>query len=284
MLDMNALIGRADLALITLDTLRYDVAQRLHTDGLTPHLSALLGPEGWQRRHSPGSFTYAAHHAFFAGFLPTPAIPGRHPRLFAASFGGSETTSPDTFVFEQADLIAALRARGYHTICIGGVGFFNMQTAVGCVLPGLFDEAHWSPELGVTDPRSTEHQVALASARLAQIAPTQRVMLFINVSAIHQPNRHYLPGATQDSIESHAAAMIYVDRSLAPLWRALGARPEVFAVVCADHGSAYGEDGFMGHRIGLPVVMDVPYAELHFAGAADAPDDAPDDAPSRGAR
>jgi len=44
----------------------------------------MLPASGWERRHSPASFTYAAHQAFFAGFLPTPASPGPHPRLFAA--------------------------------------------------------------------------------------------------------------------------------------------------------------------------------------------------------
>ena len=35
-----------------------------------------------------------------------------------------------------------------------------------------------------------------------------------------------------------------------------------FAVVCSDHGTAYGEDGFTGHRLAHPVVWDVPYAEF----------------------
>ena len=52
-----------------------DVRQRPEWDaGRTPHLTRLL-PRGWEERHSPGSFTYAAHQAFFAGFLPTPARP-----------------------------------------------------------------------------------------------------------------------------------------------------------------------------------------------------------------
>ena len=114
------------------------------------------------RRHSPATFTYAAHQAFFAGFLPTPAAPGRHPRLFASAFAGSETTSPHTFTFEEADLPAALAARGYRTICIGGVGFFNKQTALGTVLPSLFQESHWSAGMGVASRHSTQKQVALA--------------------------------------------------------------------------------------------------------------------------
>ena len=73
--DMRAIVGRRDLLLITLDTLRYDAAQQCYQRGELPVLGPLLPPGGWERRHTPGSFTYAAHAAFFAGFLPTPARP-----------------------------------------------------------------------------------------------------------------------------------------------------------------------------------------------------------------
>ena len=60
--------------------------------------------------------------------------------------------------------------------------------------------------MGVTDPHSTENQVRLAEQVLARVPRSRRVFLFVNVSAIHQPNRFYLPGATADSLQSHAAA------------------------------------------------------------------------------
>ncbi|MBZ4415806.1 STM4013/SEN3800 family hydrolase [Myxococcus sp. RHSTA-1-4] len=261
-MDMNAVVGTHDLLFLTLDTLRYDVAEELASQGRTPNLSALLPGGRWEKRHSPASFTYAAHHAFFAGFLPTPAAPGLYPRLFAMRFEGSETTSPDTCVLDAPDLVTGLAARGYHTVCIGGVGFFNKRNPLGNVLPGLFAESHWSRELGVTDPRSTEHQVALAVSRLDALPREKRVFLFINVSALHQPNRHYLPGATQDSRASHAAALEYVDGQLPPLFDALRRRGPAFCIVCSDHGTAYGEDGYTGHRLGHPVVWTVPYAEF----------------------
>src|SRR5918912_1267657 len=99
MLDASALVGTHDILLMTLDTLRYDVARDTLAAGRTPNLAAVLPSGQWEMRHSPGSFTYAAHHAFFAGFLPTPVGPGPHPRLFAARFPGSETTTPQTYVF-----------------------------------------------------------------------------------------------------------------------------------------------------------------------------------------
>ena len=266
--DMNLVVGSHDIVFITLDTLRYDVAQALFEAGELPVLGRFLPATGWELRHSPATFTYAAHHAFFAGFLPTPAAPGRHPRLFASAFAGSETTSPRTFAFEQASIPEALAARGYRTICIGGVGFFNRQTALGCVLPALFQESHWSASMGVASRHSTEKQVALARDLLAQ--NSCRTFLFINVAALHTPNRAYLPGCRADNLESHAAALRYVDQALAPLFDACAARAPTFAMVCSDHGSAYGEDGYRGHRVAHDSVWNVPYAHFFIPALIDA--------------
>jgi hypothetical protein len=32
--------------------------------------------------------------------------------------------------------------------------------------------------------------------------------------------------------------------------------------MCSDHGTAYGEDGHHGHRVGHDVVWTVPYAQF----------------------
>jgi hypothetical protein len=261
-IDARRLIGSHDTLMMTLDTLRYDVAAAALAAGQTPNLARLLPGGRWERRHTPASFTYAAHQAFFAGFLPTPAVPGRHPRLFAARFAGSATTTDATCVLEAPDIVTGLAGLGYHTICIGGTGFFNKQTPLGSVLPGLFAESHWDETLGVVSATSTERQVALAVERMAAQPADRRLFLFVNISAIHQPNRLFLPGAEGDTVASMAAALAYVDRHMSRLFDALTARGPLLAVVCADHGTAYGEDGFNGHRIAHPVVWDVPYAEF----------------------
>jgi Sulfatase len=265
MLDMNRIVGTHDILFLTLDTLRYDVARDLCAAGRTPNLAALLPGGQWEHRHTPGSFTFAAHSAFFAGFLPTPAAPGKHERLFALRFDGSTTTAGKTCVLDSSDIVTGLQARGYHTACIGGVGFFNKKNPLGSLLPSLFQESHWSAETGVTDPRSTEHQVTLARQILERTPREQRLFLFINVSALHQPNRFYLPSperATDDTIDSHAAALEYVDRSLPPLFAAARRRGPTLCIVCSDHGTAYGDDGYEGHRIAHPAVWNVPYGEF----------------------
>jgi hypothetical protein len=259
-IDMNEIVGRYDLALIVLDALRYDVAAEELAAGRTPELAARIGR--WEERHSPGTFTYASHAAFFAGFLPTPTRPGRHRRLLALGFDGSETIGEGTCVLEGATIVEGLARRGYHTLCVGGVGFFNLRNPLGTTLPGLFAERHWDVSTGVTDPRCFEHQLAIVERSLAALPAERRAFTFVNVPALHQPNYFYLSGATRDSRESHAAALRYVDVHVPRLFDALSRRGPVFAIVTSDHGTLYGEDGHVGHRVAHPLVTTVPYAEV----------------------
>ncbi|HHO52654.1 MAG TPA: metalloenzyme domain-containing protein [Deltaproteobacteria bacterium] len=261
---MRQRLGDIDLVWVTLDTLRLDVAEQALAQRLTPNLAGVLPGGRWEARHTPGNFTLAAHHAFFAGFLPTPIGPHPHPRLFACRFEGSCSIVDQTAVFDTPDVISGLASRGYHTACIGGVGFFNQRTPLGCVLPSYFAERHWSPELSVAAPRSTEAQLHLAEQIAARTEG--RLMLFINISAIHEPNRGYLPGCTADGPQSMAAALAYVDQHLPRLFDAFRRRGPTFYIVCADHGTAYGEDGLWGHRLSHPTVCTVPYAEFLLEG------------------
>jgi len=266
-INFNQLIGNHDILFIVLDTLRYDVSCTALSCNLTPVMANYLAEKKWEKCHSPATFTYPAHHAFFAGFLPTLISPTLHPRLFAAEFIGSETTSETTWRFKQATVIEALAAQGYHTSCIGGVGFFNKKNAIGSVFPNLFAESHWLPSTGVACKESTENQVNIALTSLQQLPAQQRLFSFINISALHQPNYFYLESAKekdkkQDSIESQIAALAYVDTQLERLFSAMQQRAPTFCILCSDHGTCYGEDGYYGHKVAHEVVLTVPYA--HF--------------------
>ncbi len=258
-----------DFLWLTFDTLRYDVAKRALADGELPTLESVLPAMGWEERHAPGNFTFASHAAMFAGFLPTPARPGRHPRPFALRFDGSETTTAATLVLDGANIPEGLAALGYHTACIGGVGFFNQKNELGRVLPSMFRESHWSSQYGVTDPMSTRNQVAKGLEIITATETDTPLFLFVNLSALHQPNWFYLDGAEPgtDDLDSHRAALRAIDQELAPLFEAMRARSRkrekgCAAILCSDHGTAYGEGGYHGHRIGHDCVWTVPYAEV----------------------
>jgi hypothetical protein len=265
-LDAAACLGTHDVLFVTLDTLRFDVAERAAELGETPNLAAILPGGRWERRHSPSSFTFAAHQAFFAGFLPTPAAPreadpSAHHRLFAARFPGSETSGPGTLVFDAPDIVSGFAAHGYRTICIGGTGFFNQRSPLGSVLPALFEESWWDESLGVACRESAANQVARAVERIAAVPPGQRLFVFVNIAACHPPHHFYRPEGGADTPGTQRAALADVDRHLPPLFDALRRRAPLLAILCSDHGTAFGEDGYHGHRIGHPSVWDVPYAE-----------------------
>lgn len=264
---MRELVGTADLWLVTLDTLRHDVAVEEWAAGRTPHLAELLGEAGWERRHSPGSFTYAAHQAFFAGFLPTPADDPKADRLWAVEFPGNEDTSPDTWFTDRATVVEGLAAVGHRTLCVGGVGFFNPATALGAVLPGYFEQAHWAPNTGVGDPDAFAHQIDWLTTALA--LPDDRPLFgFVNVPTVHQPNRHHLPASDQDLPDdrsSHAAALRAIDAELPRLVNLVRQRRRpTLLVLTSDHGTVYPGDGagVEGHRLAHDLTWTVPYAEV----------------------
>lgn len=259
-------IGEIDLLMITFDSLRFDVAERAWREGKTSFLRQLL-PAGWEARHTPGSFTYAAHAAFFAGFFPTPAAPGIHARPFSLQFPPRRGEKLGAVRLEGSTLMEGLRAQGYHTLCIGGVGFFSELNPLGSVFPRLFDESHWEPAFGVSEPASARRQIECACKRLDHMSGDKPVFLFLNLSAMPSPTYHYLQEATEDSIDSQQAALEYVDRQLPPLFEALQARGRGgWAFLMSDHGTTFGEDGYFGHRLARPAVWQVPYGECRWEG------------------
>ncbi|MDR6245964.1 STM4013/SEN3800 family hydrolase [Paenibacillus hunanensis] len=258
-INMNEVVGSHDIVMITLDTLRYDAA--VLEEANCPNL---CGTGSWEKRHTPGSFTYAAHHAFFGGFLPTPANTDKssHVRLFHGKHSGLRT-HPHTWLFDAPDIVTGLAQEGYRTICIGGVIFFTKKNKLSRVLPGYFQQSYWRMNFGVTNPNSTANQVNHALRLLDEIEEQERLFLFMNVSAIHGPNHYFIPGNHRDSVDSQRAALRYVDGELGRLFEALRQRERpVFCLVFSDHGTAYGEDGYEGHRLAHEVVWNVPYREF----------------------
>lgn len=257
---MKNLVKTHNILFITLDTLRYDVAIEAQNSGLTPNINKY---GLWEKRHSPGNFTYSSHHAFFAGFLPTPSFPGKHARLFASDFSGSETTGSDTYVYDEANFIEALGNNGFDTICIGGVGFFNKKTKLGNVLPSMFKQSHWNESFGVADRKSTQNQVGFCIDILNKIQ--NKFLLFLNISAIHQPNYFYLDDSKIDSKKSHLEALKYVDIQLKSLFNYIKiSKKPTFCILTSDHGTLYGEDGYIGHRISHEIVTTVPYMDFRI--------------------
>ena len=146
MIDARSLVPGHDVLLVTLDTLRYDVAVDALRRG--PHARtwrALLpggaGSSGTRRAASP-----TPPHQRLLRRLPADAGRGRGSTRACSPARSRAARRPAAERrLRRADIVTGLAGAGYHTVCIGGVGFFNKRSPLGSVLPGLFAESHWAP-------------------------------------------------------------------------------------------------------------------------------------------
>lgn len=301
--DMKEIVGSKDILFLCIDCLRYDVAHEEEENGGTPVLNRY---GKWRRCHAPGNFTYPSHQAMFAGFMPIDAeirdMKKRESLFFSENVGTGRKAPSGAFIFKKATWVEELAEIGYETYCIGGVSFFNKRTELGSVLPSYFKHSYWKPSFGCLAVNSAKNQVDFAVETLGNISNDQRVMMYINFSALHYPNYFYSespdknsvgsesPGKNgvesespeknsvedgdcaiweaqkkhprRDSIESHRMALRYVDREIKRLFDAFLKRGQTFVICCADHGTCYGEDGVWFHGVNHPIVNTVPYK--HF--------------------
>lgn len=262
--DMTQVVGSSDILFVCLDTLRYDVAVQEETSGGTPVLNQ-YGP--WQKCQAPGNFTYPSHHAMFAGFLPSPFdaknVADRESLFFSKSIGLGNKTPEGAYCFSGSTIMEGLEKDGYDTWCVGGVAFFDKRSDLGRVFPSYFQKSYWNPSFGCPVKDSTKNQVDFIMRKLSGADPEKHIFLYLNVDAIHYPNYFYLEGTASDSLQSHAAALRYVDGQLERLFAAWKSqRGSTFVICCSDHGTCYGEDGCQFHGVNHPVVNTIPYK--HF--------------------
>ena len=216
--DMNTIVGSHDILMITLDTLRYDVAKLEEK-----HCPNLCGSGSWEKRHTPGVLRMLLT-MLFGGFMPTPANTDKasHIRLFHSRNTGLPT-HPHTWLFDTPDIVSGFAAEGYRTVCIGGVIFYEEESSRQSIA-WIFSAKLLAYEFRVTNPRSTENQVNHALKLLNQTGSDEKLFLFMNISAIHGPNRYFVEGAREDSVETQRAALRYVDKALGPLFEAMRER------------------------------------------------------------
>lgn len=264
--EMNEVVGKKDILLICLDTLRYDVAVEEEAEGRTPVLNQY---GSWEKCQAPGNFTYPSHHAMFAGFLPcrydAKNVADRELLFFPKQIGLGNKIPEGAYGFVGSTIMEGLENDGYDTWCIGGVAFFDKRSPIGKVFPGYFQKSYWNPSFACPVKESTKNQVDFILKKLDQ-ADEQKIFLYLNVDAIHYPNYFYLEGEKQDSILSHAAALRYVDHELGRLfegWKEK--RKDAFVICCSDHGTCYGEDGCQFHGINHPAVNTIPYKHFFLA-------------------
>lgn len=264
--DMGRVVGSRDILFICLDTLRYDAAVWEEREKTTPVLNRY---GSWEKRQAPGNFTYPSHHAMFAGFLPcrfdAKSLADREMLFFPRHIGMGNQAPKGAFGFSGSTIMEGLEREGYDTWCVGGVSFFDRRSDLGKVFPGYFQKSYWNPSFACPVKESTTNQVDFILKKLSGADADRKIFLYLNVDAIHYPNYFYLDGARYDSLDSHRAALRYVDGELGRLfdkWKEL--RGGGFVICCSDHGTCYGEDDCQFHGINHPVVNTVPYKHFYL--------------------
>lgn len=260
---MNQIVGSHNILFVCLDTLRYDVALKEQEENGTP----ILNQYGkWRKCQAPGNFTYPSHQAMFAGFFPIDEeikdMKKREKLFFSEDIGMGRRAPEGSFNFKGSNIIKGLEYEGYETYCIGGVSFFDKRTDIGKVLPSYFQHSYWNPSFGCKVKDSATNQVDFAIKRLESIFDNQKIMMYMNISALHYPNYFYVLGEKKDSVMTQAAALRYVDGELSRLFEAFQKKGDTFVICCSDHGTCYGEDGVLYHGVNHPIVNTVPYK--HF--------------------
>lgn len=264
-IDMNEVVKEHNILFICLDTLRYDVAKKAEQENKTPTLNKY---GKWEQCMAAGNFTYPSHHSMFIGFLPAPitakSITDRELLFFPKNIGLGKQAPQNAFLYEGENFIHGLSKIDYHTLCIGGVAFFDKRSDIGNIFPNMFIESHWQPKFGCAVKESAVYQVEYAIKCINRLEQKKKTFCYINFSAIHYPNFHYSSSEKnkKDSIETHQLALEYVDSTLEPLFDCLKSRGKTFVIATSDHGTCYGEDGFNFHGINHENVNTVPYK--HF--------------------
>ncbi len=261
-INMNEIVGTHDILFVVLDSLRYDIAIQEQDAARTPQFNKY---GQWIKCDAPANFTYPSHHAMFAGFMPKPLEPSDQvpPLFFPKNIGLGMKGPKKSFAFDGATWIQGLEKVGYDTLCIGGVSFFDNRSDIGKVFPAMFKESYWHPSFSCIVKESPDNQIDFAVKKIQQKPVEQRIMMYMNIDAIHYPSHFYVEGAGKgDNTYTHAAALQYVDARIETLIDAFRKRSNTFVILCSDHGTCYGEDGKFFHSFNHEITNTIPYMDF----------------------
>jgi hypothetical protein len=261
--------------LLTFDSCRYDVMRDAKTPVLDRYASEVLAGQ------TPANFTYAAHHAFFAGMLPHVAESRPYYNRFVRQLFGLAKVGEGELVAERGlkvvpssgNVVSGLRDTGYQTIGAGAMNWFQQDALT-----------RWFERFCFTDV-DADAQIDFV---LREVDPRRPFFAFVNFGETHDPF-HYKgkEGACSFRVQSRlmewppvesgpvgrdseayghqVEAVEFLDSRLPRLFEGLPA--STIVVLCGDHGEAFGEDGYWGHAVNHPTVQEVPIAIFRLDGA-----------------
>jgi len=260
-----------NIAIITMDSLRYDTAQQADT----PNLDRLLAGHRtrWHLCYAQGTDTFLSHTAMLKyGHFPVSYDPDApayyHPksgkRIFRVSLGWNRNV-PALYDVPAADYaVRGFQAMGYFTAGIGGVGWFDRRFQTSDFWKDVFQHFLWEPGFAESSKGALARQTTAALHTLNAAAGMARpCFFFMNVSVTHNPSFCVSPADRRTQVR----AMQMVDAGIMDVIAALPRPCHLF--ILGDHGSLFADDGvtragspLTGHAFYHPLVMRVPMTDL----------------------
>jgi len=249
-----------NFVIITLDSLRYDVAMLANT----PTLNSLMhkyqvATDTWHKTFAHATYTLPAHVSMFSGgkFPCNEGDVAPFSRLNNL-FGYTFTKSNSLFKLTEDNecITCYFKDRDYRTIGLGSVGWFDDLLSSSKDFWGkYFNEFYYQSNFSVKNSESFRNQINFTRDLLKN--NTSDLFYFVNVGSTHAP---YRDGGT--SIDAQKKALEYIDDNIAELISLFGSGTDIF--ICGDHGECFGEDGLWGHSFYHHKVMEVPACYLEI--------------------
>lgn len=267
--------SRPNILMLVYDSCRYDSAIRARTPVLDQYCKI-------HKAYTPATYTYPAHQSFFCGIFPY--VPEPLPyynrfieQLVALEGAGDGIKKKHSFVIDRKEynIISGLANAGYYTVGSGGANWFA-KNALRVGFQDFFFKVH----------APAKEQIELVLNGIGNHAKGRSFFGFINFMETHEPYMHHdepeyrmtarrkmkWPPYADDS-EADYAKMLhdaqiqgaeYLDACLPRLFEAVP--KNTIVLLFADHGEAFGEDGYWGHGVYHEKVMEVPLSIFSLQG------------------
>jgi membrane-anchored protein YejM (alkaline phosphatase superfamily) len=262
-----------NVVLITFDSCRFDSMKRANTPNLD-RLGEIYS--AW----TPGTYTLPAHISFFTGIFPMvnediPYLNRFSKQLITMKKAGQAVDTAKSrrtisLPASSHDMIYALKKAGYYTVGAGAATWFAKH-----ILTQNFHDFKFKQAMSATE------QCNFLLKNLATKSNKKPFFAFMNFIETHTPYMHY--GSDRDEYAMQArdfmsfppredtymkestghklhqaqiSAVEHLDKIMGEFLQLLPKK--TFVIITADHGEAFGEDGFWGHGVYHPTVMNVP--------------------------
>lgn len=261
-----------NLVFLTYDSCRYDVL----IEARTPVLDSFAAIVPAQ---TPANFTFAAHQAFFVGILPNanediPYYNRFRRQLVGLVEVGETNVVKDALLKVSSDwnVVTGLRDQGYQTVGSGAMNWFRQRSLTHGFERFRFTGTDASAQidfvLGDLDlgrPFFCFINFGETHAPFHFHGKTDRCPVDVRARIMSWPPHQVgAVGRNCAAFEHQMRAAEFLDARLPKLLSRLPVNTIV--VVCGDHGECFGEDGYWGHGVNHPKVLEVPLACFSLDG------------------